>query len=326
MPVSFVIPLYNCLPLTQATVASLQATVPKDLGHEIVLVDDGSTDGTREWLAALGAPFRVVLNERNLGYGAANNRGVAASRYDFLVLLNNDLVLTPGWLEPMLDAFPRFRGKTGVVGNVQIDAQTGALDHAGIFINYKGKPEHDRTPAWKLRIGNGFKVHRRVTAVTGACVAIRRDLWRELRGFDEGYMNGCEDVDFCLRAEAAGYVNVVALTSVIRHHVSTSPGRKRLDEANTYRLTLRWRDALPSLGADSWCRDRFESLLEEPRDCPTLAFAGQLVLYLLGLRRKPPREAADGMRAATDLEIGRWEKIFENRKIGKSGNRETYVA
>ena len=306
MPVSFVIPLYNCLPLTQATVASLRATMPKDLTHEIVLVDDGSTDGTREWLASLEAPFRVVLNGRNLGYGAANNRGVAASRYDFLVLLNNDLVLTPGWLEPILDAFPIFRGKTGVVGNVQVDAETGAVDHSGIFINHKGKPEHDRTPVWRQRLRNRFKPHLRVQAVTGACVAIHRDLWRELRGFDERYVNGCEDVDFCLRAAAAGHVNLVALRSVIRHHVSRSPGRKRLDEANTYRFTLRWRDALPALGADSWCRRRFEAFLAEPRDCPSPRLAWQLVLYILRLRRQPPREAAEGMRAATEVEISRW--------------------
>jgi len=309
MPVSFVIPLYNCLPLTQAMVASLQATMPKGLGHEIILVDDGSTDGTREWLATLGAPFRVVLNERNLGYGAANNRGVAAARNEFLVLLNNDLILTPGWLEPMLAAFPRYRRHTGVVGNIQVDARTGALDHAGIFINHKGKPEHDRTPLWRLRLAHRFKTHRRVRAMTGACVAIHRDLWRELRGFDEGYMNGCEDVDFCLRAGAAGHVNVVTLTSVVRHHVSTSPGRKRRDESNSYRFTLRWREALPSLGADSWCRRRFAAYLLEPRDCPTPALAWHLILYLLGLRREPPPEAETGMRAAIAVEIERWEKM-----------------
>src|SRR5687767_66385 len=103
MKVSFIIPLYNCLPLTQAMLASLQATLPAGLAHEIIFVDDGSTDGTREWLATLTAPpFRVLLNERNLGYAIANNRAAAVARGEFLVLLNSDLVLQPGWLEPML--------------------------------------------------------------------------------------------------------------------------------------------------------------------------------------------------------------------------------
>src|SRR5687768_5896427 len=93
---SVVIPLYNCLPLTQAMLASLQATVPGDVSHEILFIDDGSTDGTRDWLATLHDPrIKVLLNERNLGYGASNNRAAAIARGEFLALLNNDLFLLP---------------------------------------------------------------------------------------------------------------------------------------------------------------------------------------------------------------------------------------
>ncbi len=291
-------------------VAGLRATLPEGLEHEIILVDDGSTDGTRDWLATLGAPFRVILNERNLGYGGANNRGAAVARGKFLALLNNDLVFSPGWLEPMLEAHERLQGRAGVVGNVQLDARTGALDHAGIFINHKGKPEHDRTTLWKLRLANRFKPVRRVTAATGACLLILSDLWRELGGFDERYVNGCEDVDFCLRAAAAGRSNAVALGSVIRHHVSTSPGRKERDEANTYRFTLRWRATLTNLGIRRWCRHHFETYLPEPRDFPDPTLARQAALYLLRLRRAPPPAAYPGMDAAIGVEIERWRAMF----------------
>jgi len=82
--VSFIIPLYNCLPLTQAMLTSLQATRPSGLAHEIIFVDDGSTDGTRAWLETLEGrePFRVLLNERNLGYAAANNRAFSMLQRD----------------------------------------------------------------------------------------------------------------------------------------------------------------------------------------------------------------------------------------------------
>jgi glycosyltransferase involved in cell wall biosynthesis len=141
--VSFIIPLYNCLPLTQAMVASLQATLPPGLAHEIILIDDGSTDGTREWLRSLTSPFRVLVNDRNRGYAFSNNRGAAFAQGKILALLNNDLVLLPGWLEPMLRALRRAT-LAGVVGNVQCDARTGLIDHAGIIVNLQAKPEHAR--------------------------------------------------------------------------------------------------------------------------------------------------------------------------------------
>lgn len=308
MQVSFIIPLYNCLSLTQATVASLQATLPPGLAHEIILVDDGSTDGTRAWLATLAPPFRVVLNERNLGYAAANNRGAALACGEFLALLNNDLVLTTRWLEPMLAGHRRLGAQAGLVGNVQREIRTGAVDHAGIFINAKGKPEHERAlPWWWWLPGGGW---RRVDAVTGACVLVRRTLWNELNGFDERYVNGCEDIDFCLRATAAGRVHVVALRSRVGHHVSASPGRKSRNEENTCRLVFRWRDALVRLGLRGWCRhylERLEPAFREPAD---QAKAWRIFCYAFHLRRRPPPDAVAGMEAALDLEMARWREMF----------------
>src|SRR5206468_659098 len=112
--------------------ASLQATLPANLTHEIIFVDDGSTDGTREWLATLREPIRVVLNERNLGYAMANNHAAATARGELLVLLNNDLVLQPHWLEPMLATHAALDERAGIVGNLQLNARTRELDHAGI--------------------------------------------------------------------------------------------------------------------------------------------------------------------------------------------------
>ncbi len=249
---SVVTALFNCLPLTQAMTAALQATLPAGLTHEIILVDDGSTDGTREWLATLGAPFRVVLNPKNMGYGAANNHGAALARGEYLALLNNDLVLGPGWLEPMLAAHRSLGSRAGIIGNVQTDARSGVTDHAGIVFNHQGKPEHDRArPAAAAR---WFRPVRPMPAVTGACMLLTTALWRELGAFDEAYINGCEDVDLCLRAAAAGRINAVARRSVIGHHISSSPGRKRRDEANTQRLAERWRANLDRLGVPAWCR------------------------------------------------------------------------
>ncbi len=310
MVVSFVIPLYNCLPLTQAMLSSLQASLPAGLAHEIILVDDGSTDGTRAWLATLAAPVRVVLNPRNLGYAGANNRGAALASGEYLGLLNNDLVLSPGWLEPMLAVHRALGNRAGLVGNIQRNARTGEVDHAGIFINHRGKPEH----LTALPPGLAFRAigaWRRADAVTGACTLVRRELFTRLGGFDEGFVNGGEDIDFCLRGHAIGAQSVVALRSVVLHHVSSSPGRKLRDEQNSRRLTLRWRDELARLAArSSWSAHYLESQWTSPHDPVDHATARQALAFELGLRRLPPAAAYGGMQSAIDLELDRWNRLL----------------
>jgi GT2 family glycosyltransferase len=305
--VSFIIPLYNCLPLTQAMLESLQATLPPNLPHEIVLVDDGSTDGTRDWLDTLhGEAFKVLLNERNLGYAASNNRAVKAATGDVLVLLNNDLVLMPSWYAALRRVHARLGARAGLVGNVQINARTGEIDHTGIVLTLKAKPEHDRTlapgPLQKLR------GHRVVPAVTAACVMIDAALWRQLGGFDEGYVNGGEDVDLCFRAAAAGRLNAVALESVVRHHISASPGRKLRDEANSARLMRTWRHEFVRGACRQWCRDYAGTILQNPRDySPSLA--ARVAAYAAGLAPSPPAEAEAALNACLDLEDVRWRSM-----------------
>ena len=309
MQVSFIIPLFNNLALTRACVASLQATLPAGLTHEIILVDDGSTDDTRSWLATLGPPFRVVLNDRNLGYAAANNRAIAIARGDVLALLNNDLVFLPRWLEPMLGAHRSLADRAGLIGNIQLDAGTGAIDHTGIIINQQGKPVHDRAlPARRSRL---FSSVRPVPALTGACVLVDRALWLQLGGFDEGYVNGGEDVDLCFRARAVGRTNAVALRSVVRHHISASVGRKLHDEENSYRLARRWQQELVTdPGAlREWCRECSEKILREPR-YEDRSLALRTFLFQHGFTRTPPPEALAALTAALAREFARWDKMF----------------
>lgn len=308
MSVSFIIPLFNCLPLTRAMVESLCATLPRGLDHEILLIDDGSTDGTRDWLSTLREPpFRVLLNERNFGFAATNNRAAAAARGERLVLLNNDLVLLPRWYEPMLAAHRSLGAMAGLVGNVQLDARTGSVDHTGIVFDLKAKPGHDRTPPSPA--ARWFAPVRRVPAVTAACVMIATSLWRQLGGFDEGYVNGGEDVDLCFRARAAGRINAVALRSVVRHHVSASAGRKQRDEANSERLARRWRAEFVRCAARGWSREYLDAIWPEPRDYdPSLA--RRLWLYATGLTQTPPPEALAALNAALDLEFVRWGSLL----------------
>lgn len=254
--------------------------------------------------------LKALLNEKNLGYAGANNRGAAVARGEYLGLLNNDLVLAPGWLEPMLAVHARLGAAAGLVGNIQYNASTGEVDHAGIFINHRGKPEHLATLPLARRFG-AMDAWRPADAVTGACTLVRRDLFLRLGGFDEGFANGGEDVDFCLRSRAAGGVSAVALRSVVRHHVSASPGRKLRDEQNSRRLTLRWRDELARLAArSSWSQHYLEREWTSPHDPADHPLARQALAFVLGLRRDPPPAAYPAMQAAINLELARWDQLL----------------
>ena len=309
MKVSFIIPLYNCLPLTQAMLASLQATLPAGLMHEIIFVDDGSTDGTRPWLAKLPAPCRTVLNEINLGFAGACNRGAAAATGEFLFFLNNDLVLLPRWLEPMLAAFTS-QADAGLVGNVQLSVATGAVDHTGIYFNFQGKPAHDTVlplPARWL----GWPAVRAVDAITGACFGLRTMLWRQLGGFDEGYRNGGEDVDLCLRAHAARYQTYVAWRSVVRHHISASRDRKLRDEENSYRLMKRWHQTIESRIVRQ-CSDAYLRVAwEDPRDYPDAALAQEAFFYSARMLPWPSDRLRAVARASINLEMSRWAHLID---------------
>jgi hypothetical protein len=135
--VSFIIPLFNCLPLTQAMLASLRATLPPALDHEIILVDDGSTDGTRDWLATLA--IRGFASCSTSATSATPPPTTAPPPWppaSFSSCSTTTSSCCPHWLEPMLGrAHRRLPHAPGLIGNVQRDFKTGAVDHAGIVFN-----------------------------------------------------------------------------------------------------------------------------------------------------------------------------------------------
>ena len=236
LELSIVIPVFNCVALTQACLKSLEETIGTRSDFEVIIVDNASTDGTAEWLSTLPAPrYRIIRNERNLGYAAANNAAARVADGRLLLLLNNDTVLLPAWLEPMLRVLAHVE-KAGLVGNVQREAETGLIDHAGILFTVEGAPRHFGMDL----VSPPPQEYRRFPAVTGACWLLPRAVFIGLRGFSEDYLNSYEDVDFCLRLRQEGLYCYVANRSVIYHHVSASPGRRQADVANFAKFGERW--------------------------------------------------------------------------------------
>lgn len=233
--------------------SSLEATVEL-AAHQLVLIDDASSDSTPSFLDTLEGRENITLlrNTENLGFAASNNKAAAAARYPILVFINNDLEFSENWLEPMLTALETST-TPGAVGNVQRNFASGLIDHAGIFFNLEGLPSH----AHKNRRNppQGSILER--NAVTAACLAIRKDAFERVGSFDEAYRNGCEDVDLCLKLKQQGFRNYVALRSEIRHHVSSSPGRNLHNERNTEIFRKRWANYAAPLGRHEWPREYF---------------------------------------------------------------------
>jgi GT2 family glycosyltransferase len=262
--ISVVVPIYNHLVETQEMLDSLLASVEGRDDVEVVMNDDGSTDGTREWLDTLNDPrLRVLKNPVNLGFSATCNAAVRASRGQVLVLGNNDLVYGPNWLEPMLRVLDDPALEAGVVGNVQFAVNGDGLDHVGVDVNYRGQLDHMRQhdPA------EAGLAHAERFAVTAACCMLRRDLFDAVQGLDERYVNGCEDMDLCFKVAARGLRHYVALTSVVRHHVSLTRSRASLqNERNSALLYREWGALLEARTARRWLDRLTTGAVAEPSD------------------------------------------------------------
>lgn len=230
---SLVMLALNQLEYTQNCILSLFENTP--IPHELIVVDNGSTDGTADFLKRLSARWphvKVISNASNLGFAGGNNQGMAAARGDYVVLLNNDLLFTPGWLEKML-VWMQEDPSVGLVGPCS-NHGNGCLEVSGGYSNMEElarfaaefERRHER---------RGFAVKRLV----GFCLAIRRAVIDAIGGLDEGFgIGNFEDNDYCLRARAAGFACWIAADTFIHHVGSQTFNGEKIDHG--YWMDFGW--------------------------------------------------------------------------------------
>ncbi|MBM4131732.1 glycosyltransferase family 2 protein, partial [bacterium] len=243
--VSIIMPVFNKLQLTEPCVASIHRE-GADCIFEIVVVDNGSTDGTPQWLAEQERAGRVrcIVNPDNLGFARGCNLGAANARGRYLLFLNNDMEVTPGWLEPLvatLDQDPA----VGIVGARLLFADD-TIQHAGVALVQMQKEgwAHIRGLHLSYQMPSdhqGAQNSQHMQVVTGACLLIRPEVFAAVAGFDERYWNGNEDVDLCLKARELGWDVVYRGESVVYHYESQSgPERFAQVEQNVQLFNRLW--------------------------------------------------------------------------------------
>jgi GT2 family glycosyltransferase len=245
--VSVVIPAHGRFDLTHACIASIAAAGDAS-PFEVLLVDDGSADETVLADIVFGGAVRVIRNTRNTGFLHTANRGAAAARGEFLLFLNNDTLVQPGWMDGLLQTFEADPG-IGIAGAALVFPDGTLQEVGGIVGRYGeatnwgrgGDPDEPR-----------HRCLRDADYVSGAALMIRRTTFQHLGGFDPLFAPGYyEDTDLCFRVrEQAGLRVVVQPAARIIHleggtaGTDTGSGMKRHQVLNQRQFYRRWQGVL----------------------------------------------------------------------------------
>jgi GT2 family glycosyltransferase len=222
--VSIIIPTRDGERLLRRCVESLRAktTYPR---YELVIVDNQSRDpGALAYLAELERSARVLRHDQPFNFAAVNNRAVAQTEGELLCLLNNDTeVISPGWLDELVAQ--ALRPGIGAVG-ARLLYTNGTVQHAGVVLGLGGVAGHAHRglPGESAGPGGRALLVQNVSAVTAACLVVRRSVYGEVGGMDERLAVALNDVDFCLKVRARGYRNLYTPFAELYHHESASRG------------------------------------------------------------------------------------------------------
>ncbi|MBX3043622.1 MAG: glycosyltransferase [Candidatus Kapabacteria bacterium] len=244
-PVSIIIPVFNKSELTNNCLDSIYKNTDIN-SFELIIVDNGSTDNTEIIINSYKEKYNnlvYIRNSENLGYSKANNIGAKIAKYDYILLLNNDTIVTENWLEPLTNILNVDTNVAAVGSKLLFEDDT--IQHAGVcIVNDKafGDPLVARHIYYKMS-KDAPEVNKvmKYQALTGACLMLNKSAYFEVNGLDEEYWNAYEDVDLCFKLREKGYILVYQPKSVVYHLESQSgPERIKGVQNSIKRLHEKW--------------------------------------------------------------------------------------
>jgi len=242
---SVILPVFNNFLYTFNCIKSLLENTD-DVEYEVIVIDDASTDNTRDVLKDI-PNIRLIVNKENLGFIQACNIGSGIAKSDYLVFLNNDTKVTKGWLKALLEPAQEDRS-VGIVG-AKLVYPNGKLQEAGGIVwsdgsawNY-GRNDDPEKPEYNYL--------REVDYCSGACILVRKDLFDRVDGFDIRYSPAYnEDSDLAFTLRSLGYKTVYQPRAEIIHFEGTTSGTnitegiKKYQEINRGKFMEKWKTIL----------------------------------------------------------------------------------
>ena len=239
LDVSIIIPVFNQATYTEKCLESI-LSLPESQPLEIIVVDNGSTDTTQSVLtkfASTSEILHIVSLQQNAGYAFANNFAAEKARGKYLVLLNNDTIVTQNWLPALLDAAET--PGVGIVGPRLLFPNTNTINHAGYVYNRKigvfyGRYIHESADLVAVNS------KRELQALLGACLFLGRELFLDVGGISEF---GLEDIDLCLKCGHKGLANIYNPKSTVFHHGSVTLSNSlegTVPKTDTSEFSKRW--------------------------------------------------------------------------------------
>lgn len=192
-----------------------------NMNTEVYIADNGSTDGSAEWITDTFSELKLIKLERNFGFSAGYNRAIEQIDAQYYVLLNSDIEVTPGWIEPLISCLDENPDVASCQPKILSYNRKDHFEYAGAaggFIDKYGYPLCRGRVITEVEKDTGqYDNPTDIFWSTGACMAVRSEAWRKCGGFDPEFFAHMEEIDLCWRFHRAGYRVRFVPGSVVYH-------------------------------------------------------------------------------------------------------------